>query len=161
MSAIAAGLRKLNLGCADRPQTDYWNVDICPPCDQVVDLAQYPWPWDNSSVEAIIAHDLIEHLPDRVRTMNELHRVLIPGGRADIIVPDAARGAGQWQDPTHRTPWTRNSFQYFQHGSFAHRRLARSYGITAAFRIVSMEHSSYPDAYDEVWKIHAVLETVK
>jgi predicted SAM-dependent methyltransferase len=152
---------KLNLGACDRPAEGFLSIDIAPPADQIVDLGQYPWPWDSGSVEAVIAHDLLEHLPDRVKTMNELHRILAPGARADIIVPNAAKGAGQWQDPTHKSPFCLNSFQYFRHESFAQQRLARSYGISASFRVVLLEESRYQDDYEEVFKIHAVLEAVK
>lgn len=136
------------------------NVDIAPPADVVCDLRER-WPWPDSSVDEIAAFDVIEHLPDRIRTMNEMHRVLKPGARAVIEVPNAAKGAGQWQDPTHVSQWCMNSWQYFQHGSFAHKRLAKAYGITARFKILELSEKPYRDAYEEVWKIRAVLEAVK
>jgi len=93
--------------------------------------------------------------------MNELHRILKPRARATIEVPSATKGAGFAQDPTHVTPWCTNSFQYFEHGSFAHKRLSKAYGITAAFRIVELSEREYQDVYEKVWKITAVLEAVK
>ena len=93
--------------------------------------------------------------------MNELHRVLKPGARATVEVPSASKGAGFVQDPTHVSPWCMNSFQYFQSGSFAHKRLSRAYGITAAFRVVSLTERQYQDLHEPVWKITAVLECVK
>lgn len=154
---------RLNLGCCDRSVAGFIGVDVCPgpTVDEVVDLSQCPWPWPDSSVDEIMAHDLIEHLPDRIATMNQMHRVMKPGAVAHIIVPNAAKGAGFFQDPTHKSPWCLNSFQYFQVGSFAHGRLARSYGITAAFRVVALTESKYQDTHEEVWKITAVLEAVK
>ena len=63
---------------------------------------------------------------------------------------------------THQSPWVRNSFQYFEDGSFAHQRLAKAYGITARFRVITLEEREYPaDPYETVWKIQAVLEAVK
>jgi len=152
---------KLNLGACDRRIDGFVSVDIAEPADQIVDLSVYPWPWETSSVEEIKAFDVIEHLPDRIATMNEMHRVLQPYGRVHIIVPSADKGSGWHQDPTHKSAWCRNSFQYYQHGSFAQQRLAKSYGITASFIIVSMEEKPYRDAYDEVFKIDVVLEAVK
>ena len=151
---------KLNLGCSDRNLEGYIGVDICPPADQIVDLAG-PWPWSDSSVDEVAAFDVIEHLPNRVATMNELWRVLKPGAKAFIEVPNASHGAGFWQDPTHVAGWTMNSFQYFEHGSFAHQRLSKSYGIKAAFRVHGLSEREYQDAHEKVWKITVALEAVK
>jgi len=135
-------------------------VDICQPADQIADLSK-PWPWPDSSVDEVIALDVVEHLPDKINTLNELWRVLKPGARATIEVPSASKGAGADQDPTHTSRWNMNSFQYFEAGSFAHRRFAKSYGIHAAFRVVSLSEREYQDVMEPVWKITAVLEAVK
>lgn len=162
---------KLNLGCADKfLPPPYINVDLKFPPAWVVpkdygieeaDLRTV-WPWDDSSIAAITAHDIIEHLPDRIHTMNEMWRVLQPGGQADILVPDALMGAGFIQDPTHVSMWTMNSFQYYQSGSFATGRLGDAYGITARFKVVTLEREELnEDPFDKVYKVHAVLEAVK
>lgn len=152
---------RLNLGANDRKFPGFISVDIAPPADIICDLSG---PWDkfgDSTVLEVLAFDVIEHVADRIHFMNELHRVLVPGGKATIETPNASRGAGFWQDPTHRSGWVLNSFQYFEDGSFAHNRLAKSYGITARFKILSLGERSYKDAHEEVWKITAVLEAVK
>jgi predicted SAM-dependent methyltransferase len=151
---------QLNLGAANRPFPGFLSVDLVPPADVIADLSE-SWPWEDSSIEAVRAHDVIEHIADRIHFMNELHRVLKPGAQAVIETPNASRGAGYFQDPTHKSPWCMNSWQYFEFGSFAHNRLARSYGIRAAFRIVALSESEYRDVYEIVWKITAVLEAVK
>lgn len=177
---------KLNLGANDRRVEGFISVDICEPADQIVDLAG-PWPWEDSSVYEVLAYDVIEHIAStyvpgryglpaqwymsdafnsngRIWFMNELHRVLKPGARATIETPDASRGVGYWQDCTHVSPWCRSTFKYFEHGAFAHTRLSKSYGITAAFRIVEMKDlGPMPgEGFGEhVWKIRAVLEAVK
>lgn len=158
-SARVSGLR-LNLGSADRAFDGFLSVDIVPPADVVTDLAK-PWPWPDRSVEEVLALDIIEHIEDRIHFMNELHRVLKSGARASIETPNAARGAGFFQDPTHKSPWCLNSFQYFEDGSFAHQRLAKSYGITARFRIVELAQREVDDVREPVWKIRAILECVK
>jgi len=153
---------RLNLGCSDRPMDGFIGVDIAPgPCvDQIVDLAGL-WPWETSSVLEVRGHDVIEHIADRIHFMNEMHRVMAPGAQALIEVPNATKGSGFAQDPTHKSHWCCNSFQYFRAGSFAHQRLAKSYGITAAFNVLSLTERMYQDEYEEVWKITAVLEAVK
>lgn len=64
-----------------------------------------PWPWKNESVESIHSSHFVEHLDaqERVHFVNELHRVLIPGGTAQIIVPHWAAGRA-YGDPTHKWP---------------------------------------------------------
>jgi len=151
---------KLNLGACDRKILEYLSVDIVPPADIVTDLSKR-WPWVDSSVESVKAYDIIEHIEDKIHFMNELHRVLRPGAQAEIEVPSATHGAGWAQDPTHKSYWTMNSFQYFQDGSNAHKRFAKSYGITARFKIVGLSEREYKDVKEMVWKIKVILEAVK
>ena len=108
-------------------------------------------------------HAKFRWVSGRIHFMNELHRVLKPGARATIETPNAAHGVGYFQDPTHVSPYCMSTFKYFEHGSFAHTRLAKSYGITAAFRIVAMREKLSPaEGFGEqVWKIHCELEAVK
>jgi glycosyltransferase involved in cell wall biosynthesis len=128
---------KLNLGCCDAAIAGFVNVDIVagPGVDQVADLAT-PWPWYDNSVEYVRAWDIIEHLPDKIMTMNEIYRVLMPGGRAEIAVP-TTDGTGAFQDPTHVSFWNRRSFLYYEAGNPYRERFANSYGIKARFRTVS------------------------
>jgi len=180
---------KLNLGCCDRAIPGFVGVDIAPPADQIVDLAG-PWPWLDSSVDEVLALDVCEHIGDcphmvipfactvcgwgepdlpkrhplgRIHFMNELHRVLKPGAQATIETPNAARGCGYYQDPSHVSPWCLSTFKYFEHGTFAHGRLSKAYGITAAFKVLSLEEfeTNGEDPRERAWKIKAVLEAIK
>lgn len=151
---------RLNLGSCDRMFPGFTSVDIQPPADVVTDLESL-WPWPTSSVDEILALDIVEHLRNRIFTMNEMWRVLKPGGRVTIETPNAARGAGAFQDPTHCSYWCLNSFQYYEAGSFAVQRLASSYGIVARFKIIELSEREFPDVRETVWKIRAILEAVK
>jgi SAM-dependent methyltransferase len=127
---------KLNLGCCDALMPGLVNVDIIPGpgVDEVADLRE-PWPWPDDSVAFIRAVDIIEHLPDKIFTMNEMWRVLMPGGEAEIAVP-TTDGPGAWQDPTHVSFWNRRSFLYYEAGNPYRERFARSYGVRAKFRVI-------------------------
>lgn len=179
---------KLNLGASDRRIEGFISVDIAPPADQIVDL-DAPWPWPESSVEEVLALDVCEHIGDcghnsgrydcpgcggsgyvpvrhslgRIHFMNELHRVLVPGGKVTVETPNASRGSGYFQDPTHVSPWCLSTFKYFERGSFAHGRLSKAYGITATFRVLSLteRETNGEDEREKAWKITAVLEAVK
>lgn len=135
---------KLNLGCSDRHLAGYINVDRVPPADVIANL-ETTWPWDAAAVEEIIAHDIIEHLPDKIFTMNQAWRVLAPDGLFKIIVP-TTDGRGAWQDPTHVSYWNRNSFFYYEAGDPHRERFGKSYGIEARFKTVfEQEHKSPVD----------------
>jgi SAM-dependent methyltransferase len=123
----------LNLGCGGTLLPGFVNVDIVEgPGIQVADLRQ-PWPWADDSVDYIYASHVIEHLPDKILTMNELWRVMRAGALALIHVP-TTEGSGAWQDPTHVSFWNRRSFLYFEDGSPYRDGFASSYGIRAKLR---------------------------
>jgi glycosyltransferase involved in cell wall biosynthesis len=147
---------KLNLGCCDAPLPGFINVDMIPaPGIEVVDLRE-TWPWGDNSVKYIRAFDIIEHLPEKIFTMNEMWRVLQPGGRAEIAVP-TTDGPGAWQDPTHVSFWNRRSFLYYEAGNPYRERFARHYGIRAKFKIVQERTDQTQDGP----RLTMLLEAVK
>jgi SAM-dependent methyltransferase len=154
---------KLNLGANDRAVPGFLSVDIVPPADVVADLSQ-AWPWEDSSVEEIVAYDVFEHIADKRHSMNEAWRVLRPGGRLTIEVPSASKGDGGFCDPTHCSYWTTSDFEYYEKGNFARERFRASayYGVKADFRVLSVTETRYPTKWGgEVYKIRATLEAVK
>lgn len=109
------GLFALDLGGRLDPRPGYLCVDYkCGPTDRVHCVADLnkPWPFADNSVGLVRAFDVFEHLTDSVHTMTELHRVLAPGGMALIQVPSTA-GTGAFRDPTHRSFWHEQTFDYF------------------------------------------------
>jgi SAM-dependent methyltransferase len=135
LSGAANARVKLNLGSSDATLRGFINVDIVPgPGIEVADLTK-TWPWPESSVDYVRASHIIEHLPDKIFTMNELWRVLKPCGRADIAVP-TTDGPGAFQDPTHVSFWNRRSFLYYEEGSPYRESIAKPYGILARFHVV-------------------------
>jgi len=135
LSGAADAKIKLNLGSSAATLNGFINVDIVEgPGIFVADLTK-PWPWADNSVDYIRAYHVIEHLPDKIFTMNEMWRVLKPGACADVIVP-TTDGPGAFQDPTHTSFWNRRSFLYYEDGSPYRESNAKGYGIHAGFRVV-------------------------
>lgn len=87
---------KLNLGCGldkRREQDVKWiNVDVNPRVhpDLLWDLEVTPWPFEDGSVEEVLMKDVLEHVSfHRVETvLREVHRVLVPGGKLRLQLPD-------------------------------------------------------------------------
>jgi SAM-dependent methyltransferase len=154
---------KLNLGANDRRFDGFISVDVCEPADQIADLTQ-PWPWPDNSVDEILAFDVFEHLPNKRQTINELYRVLKPGGIARIQVPHATEGDGGHCDPTHVSYWTTSDFEYYQRGNFARERFRNSpyYGVKADFDVLEMRKTRHQREWGgHVVEINAVLRASK
>jgi len=87
---VEPALVQLELACGQRKEEGWIGVDIVqtPVTDIVWDLTQTPWPFaEESSVDRIRISHFIEHIEDPWPFMNELHRVLKPGGQVEIYAP--------------------------------------------------------------------------
>ena len=99
---------KLDLGCGPNKKEAHHGVDIrrFDGVDTVLDLASFDsWPWADESIEAAYSSHFVEHLtaPERIHFVNELYRVLRPGGSATLVVPNWA-SARAYGDLTHQWP---------------------------------------------------------
>jgi 2-polyprenyl-3-methyl-5-hydroxy-6-metoxy-1,4-benzoquinol methylase len=54
------------------------------------DLSSGAFPFDDASVSAVFAGEIIEHLVDTHRFLDEIHRVLRPGGLLVVTTPNLA-----------------------------------------------------------------------
>ncbi|MER5492832.1 glycosyltransferase [Streptomyces sp. NPDC002454] len=107
------GLLALDLGAAHRKPPGYLGVDQHP--GEGVDIvATLPDPLDlpDGSVGLIRAVDFLEHVPAKVPLINELYRLLAPGGMLLTMTP-SSDGRGAYQDPTHVAFYNENSFWYY------------------------------------------------
>lgn len=69
-----------------KAQYDYLSVDMDPAkAMQQMDICQIPLPGE--SFDAIICNHVLEHIPDDMKALHELYRVLKPNGWASIQVP--------------------------------------------------------------------------
>src|SRR5438128_1961143 len=82
---------RLNLGSGQNPKPGYINVDKSGSPDLKWDLEQFPWPWEDSSVDEIQLIRVLEHLGESTATffkiIQELYRVCKNGAIIDIAVP--------------------------------------------------------------------------
>lgn len=105
---------KLDLACGQSKTEGYFGVDIFPgeKVDAVVDLEQFPWPIESNSAEEIVCSHYVEHTSDLMKFMNEVYRILKPGGKIKIIAPYYT-SMRCWQDPTHKRAISDATFLYY------------------------------------------------
>jgi len=111
------GLR-LNIGAGTDILPGWINHDVAPlhGIDCVHDLNVRPWPWDSGSVSEIKIYDVLEHLDELIPSIEEIWRILAPGGICRISVP-------YWNswcaaaDPTHKRAFHEITFHFFDPSS--------------------------------------------
>lgn len=108
---------RLDLACGPHKERGWLGVDLhdLDGVDVVADLTVFPWPWADGTIEEIRCSHFFEHLSGtrRIAFMDEVWRVLKPGGKATIITPyyTSVRAT---MDPTHVfPPLSEQSFMYF------------------------------------------------
>ena len=139
-SPLRGGPRILDVGCGIKKQPGAIGIDRNPAShpDVLVDLDQFPYPFADSSFDRITAIHVIEHLSDVIRTMEEFHRLLRPGGSLRIETPHYT-DYSSWCDPTHKNHLNSFSFRYFgeKHGGFGYYSQARFREISVRVKLLS------------------------
>jgi SAM-dependent methyltransferase len=130
--------KHIDLGCGSKPRNPYsfselYGCDIRSPLDfkahadftyAQANLTIEKIPFPDNFFNSLSAYDFIEHIPRQfpgadgkiilpfINLMDEIHRVLIPGGIFVAATP-AFPKAEAFQDPTHVNIITKNTHEYF------------------------------------------------
>ena len=104
----------LDLGCGRQPQPGAIGLDAValPGVHVVGRLGAARLPFRDDSVSMVFALNVLEHLDDLPGAMDEIWRVLQPGGRCRIEVPYFT-SVSAYADPTHRRWFTYATFEHF------------------------------------------------
>ena len=105
---------RLHLGCGNEILPGWVNHDLVqlPGVDVAHDLDLYPWPFEDDRFAEVRLHHVLEHLAEPVRAIEELYRITRGGGTVLVRVP--YWNSTDWaSDPTHRTPFSEYSFDFF------------------------------------------------
>jgi SAM-dependent methyltransferase len=154
-------MQRLNLGCGIKPLHGAVNLDISPAvaADVVDDLNVTPWPFDSNQFDEVHAYDVLEHVSDVVRALEEIHRISRPGSVLYVTVPHFS-SANAFTDVTHRHWFGWNSFEPFgATNDLAHYSAARysrrhtriSFHTSVLNRIVFRVANRWPHAYEHRW----------
>lgn len=148
----------LDIGCGHAPRNPYgrddlYGIDIFPLDNKasftslVANLALEPIPCEDNFFDSVSAYDFLEHIPRVLPTrdgsstrapfvelMNEIHRVLKPGGLFYASTPffphDVVFG-----DPTHVNYLVIDSHSYFTRPLL----FAKAYGYRGDFDVIRVE----------------------
>jgi SAM-dependent methyltransferase len=169
MTKLPDPTRHLDLGCGYAPrnplnQTELFGCDLLdfsglthiPRFEyRKTDLVRSGIPFPDSFFNSVSAFDFLEHIPRHsvdedcnpvspfISLMNEIYRVLIPGGVFVASTP-AYPHAQAFQDPTHVNIITNKTHEYFC-GSDPY---AARYGFTGHFRAQRIAFELQKNIYD-------------
>ena len=151
---------KIDLGCGYSRPNGYVGIDIkkVRGVDIVCDCEEN-LPFKDDCADEIRSCHFIEHVhSDKViHLMNEIWRVLKPNAVFVFQIPDAENGQGAFQDPTHRSFWTKNSFKYYAISEYK-----ELYGIKANFKILNLKSVKYEVEYwGENYALSGYLKAIK
>lgn len=110
----------LNFGCGKTKIPGQIGVDrvkIEGFVDVVHDLDLTPYPFPDNYADEIHIYHVLEHLHMPIQKMEELHRILKPGGVLYLRVPHFS-SMGAFTDITHVRPFGYNSFDCFVEGNY-------------------------------------------
>ncbi len=107
-------MKILDVGCGNVKIAGAVGIDVSPAtqADVVHDLNRIPWPLAAGEFDRVNCQDVLEHLDDVIAAMEEIHRVLKPGGAVTIRVPHFS-SVQAFTDITHKHFFSTQSFDYF------------------------------------------------
>ena len=111
---MAEQRKVLDLGCGKKKRPGAIGVDYSDQhnADIVHNLNVFPYPLQDGEFDEIYLDNVLEHLDDPMRVMEEVHRVCKPEGQVKVIVP-YFRSVWAFIDPTHQHFFTVESFAYY------------------------------------------------
>jgi len=112
----------VNIGCGKTRIPGSIGVDrvmIEQYVDIVHDLNKVPYPFKDKSIDEIHSYHTLEHLQEPIKKMEELYRILKPGGLLHIRVPHFS-SMGAFSDITHVRPFGYGSFDCFVKDEYQH-----------------------------------------
>lgn len=112
-------------------------------CDLKLDMSSMP-SVDDSSYDVVIACDVLEHVPDDLTAMKELHRILRPDGTAILSIPQMDPPAITDADSSVTDPKERER-------RFGQKDHVRMYGddfperlCSSGFRVTAIAEGDFP-----------------
>lgn len=108
----------LHLGCGMNKIPESIGVDINKKsaADIIHNLDKFPYPFKGNQFEKIVADNILEHLDNVPRVMEEIYRISKNGAKV-FITTGHFSGIDAFTDPTHKHFFTSRTFDYFIPGT--------------------------------------------
>jgi SAM-dependent methyltransferase len=110
----------LDIGCGKKKQEPgVIGLDRQPgsAADVICELTHFPWPLNDDCADRVYLSHFLEHQPEILRAMAEVHRIAKPGAEIIIVTPHYT-SPDSYTDPTHVHHLGYHSFDYFVRDSF-------------------------------------------
>jgi SAM-dependent methyltransferase len=107
-------MKILDVGCGTNKTEGSIGLDNNPRtgADVIHDLGELPYPFPDSEFDLIVSNHVVEHVPDVMAFISELHRITKPGGTIRLLTPHYTNP--DWpNDPTHRNHINSYTFNTF------------------------------------------------
>ena len=130
-------MMKLDIGCGGSKKEGYLGVDqlFLPGVDIIHDLNKFPYPFSDGLVDEIWMDQVLEHLDQPVKVIEELYRICRDGALITIGVP-YFRSFYSVIDPTHKNFFSTYWFNYFDPEHPFHQKYSYS---KAKFKVNKIE----------------------
>jgi SAM-dependent methyltransferase len=115
---LCQGRKVLDIGCGQSKFRGAIGIDFADAAQADVrhDLNRFPYPLADGAFDAILMRNVIEHLADVVKLMEEVHRVGRDGADVIVTTPHFS-SVYSYQDPTHVRHLAYDSLEYFTEGT--------------------------------------------
>lgn len=107
-------MKILDVGCGANKTEGAIGLDNNPRtnADVIHDLGELPYPFPDNEFDLVVSNHVVEHVPDVMGFIGELHRVTRHGGRIKLLCPHYTNP--DWpNDPTHRNHINSYTFNTF------------------------------------------------
>lgn len=107
-----------HLGCGPNKKSGTIGIDINrnTNADVIHDLNKFPYPFKKEQFDLVLAENILEHLKDIPKVMEEIHKISKNGARL-LITTGHFSGIDSFTDPTHKHFFTSRTFDYFIPGT--------------------------------------------
>lgn len=110
-------MKILDIGCGINKVSGAIGIDSSSNSNAEIihDLNNFPYPFRDNTFDKIYCIDVLEHLDNLIKVMEEIHRISKAGAEIKIRVPHFS-STHAYGDPTHKHFFNTQSFDYFTGG---------------------------------------------